>query len=293
VTEPDQHDQPTEVHTELIGDGRGLKVCDVCGGVDDHPRHSFLGTVGGGDLITRPAPEIVDRVINMAPLDQRARLVAELLDTTTTDRHPDCCRTVGCPTGDCDRLTAGAEHLRGAELVDHLARLRADGDEPGPGGAGVAAAASALSTLGLLLALWYVVGLFTRGLSATNLANAWLATMRGGGNGVTFTAPAALYVQLHTGDPGASGTANVSSVTTRQAITFGAPSGGSMALSNTPTWSNWAGTNGEVETDISEWSATTAGTFYDSAQLTVSKTVNIGDTISLSSYTKSAAPIAA
>jgi hypothetical protein len=133
----------------------------------------------------------------------------------------------------------------------------------------------------------------TVGLSATNLANAWLNTIRGGGNGVTFTAPATLFVQLHTGDPGASGTANVSSTTTRQALTFAAPSGNALALSGTPSWTNWAGTNGEVVTHISVWSASSAGTFYFSAALTAAKTVNTGDTLNLSTLAFSLAPIAA
>ena len=68
----------------------------------------------------------------------------------------------------------------------------------------------------------------TAGLSTTNMANAWLAVFRGGGAGTSFTAPAALYIQIHTGDPGASGTANVSAVTTRQAVTFGAPASGAQ-----------------------------------------------------------------
>jgi hypothetical protein len=132
-----------------------------------------------------------------------------------------------------------------------------------------------------------------RGLSTANLANAWLSSMRGAGNGVSFTAPATLFAQLHTADPGASGTTAVSSTTTRQAMGFGAPSAGSMALTTQPSWTSWAGTNGEVVTDISVWSANAAGTFYASAQLTVAKTVNTGDTITVSTFTFSLTPLAA
>ncbi|WP_027930701.1 phage tail fiber protein [Amycolatopsis thermoflava] len=131
------------------------------------------------------------------------------------------------------------------------------------------------------------------GLSAANLANAWLNTMRGGGAGTNFTAPATLFVQLHTADPGASGTTSVSSTTTRQALTFAAASGGSMAITGTTQWTNWAGTNGEVVTHISVWSAASAGTFYFSAALTASKTVNTGDTLTLSTLTFALTPIAA
>jgi hypothetical protein len=127
----------------------------------------------------------------------------------------------------------------------------------------------------------------TVGLSAANLADAWLNVIRGGGNGVTFTAPATVYVQLHTGDPGAGGTTAVSSVTTRSAITFGASAAVSttraITSSNTPSWASWAGTNGEVVTHISLWNAATTGTFYCSIALTASKTLGTGDTLNLTS----------
>lgn len=132
------------------------------------------------------------------------------------------------------------------------------------------------------------------GLSTTNLANAWLNTMRGGGSGSNFTAPATLFVQLHTGDPGSAGTGG-SPLTTagRQALTFGAASSGSMAISGTTQWTSWADTNGAVVSHISVWSASTSGTFYFSAQLTASKTVNTGDTLTLSSLTFALTPLAA
>lgn len=134
----------------------------------------------------------------------------------------------------------------------------------------------------------------TVGLATTGLANAWLNTIRGGGNGTTFTAPAAVYAQLHTGDPGAAGTANASAETGRQAIEFGAAASGQIASSNTPSWASWsAGT--ETITHISLWSASSAGTFYASIALTASKTVSDGDTFNLTSAgtTISLTPLAA
>lgn len=92
-------------------------------------------------------------------------------------------------------------------------------------------------------------------------------------------------VQLHTGAPGAAGTANVSSVTTRQPVTWGAPSAGSVAASNEPAWTNWAGTNGEADTDLSFWSAPTGGTFGFSMQLGSSVTMDTGDSLTLTSIT--------
>lgn len=133
------------------------------------------------------------------------------------------------------------------------------------------------------------------GLSTVNLANAWLNTMRGGGNGVTFTAPATQFIQLHTGDPGASGTANVSSTTTRMAISLDAAATGSIGDATPPvaSWASWAGTNGEVVTHVSCHSASSAGTFYYSAALAASKTVNTGDTLNLNTLTIALTPLAA
>lgn len=127
------------------------------------------------------------------------------------------------------------------------------------------------------------------GLAATTLANKWLDMLAG----TAFTAPAASAVKLHTGDPGASATANASSVTTRPTVTWNAASAGSKSMSNTPSWPSWAGTNGEVVTHISLWDATTAGNFLLSAALTASKTVNTGDTLNLTSLSVSFTPIAA
>ena len=108
------------------------------------------------------------------------------------------------------------------------------------------------------------------GITAAN-ANSALGTWTG----------SAANVQLHTGAPGASGTSNVSSVTTRPAVTWNAASGGVITASNTPAWSNWAGTNGEVDTDISFWSASSSGTFEFSMALNASVTMDTGDSLTL------------
>lgn len=90
-------------------------------------------------------------------------------------------------------------------------------------------------------------------------------------------------VQLHTGAPGANGTSNVSSVTTRPAVTWNSASGGAVTASNQPAWTNWAGTSPETDTDISFWSASTSGTFGMSMQLSSSVTMNTGDSLTLTS----------
>lgn len=128
------------------------------------------------------------------------------------------------------------------------------------------------------------------GLHAVNLANKWLDML----GGTAFTAPTNTYVKLHTGDPGAAGTLNASSVTTRVVLSWAAASGGSKAIQATlPQWATWAGTNGEVVTHISIWDNLTVGNFLDSIALSASKTVNTGDTLNLTSLTIALTPIAA
>lgn len=109
------------------------------------------------------------------------------------------------------------------------------------------------------------------GLSTTN-ADAALGTITG-----TYAA----YIKLHTGDPGSAGTANPSSVTTREAVTWAAASGGSIATSDAPEWSSWGGTSPETITDISFWDMATGGTFGLSMQLTASVTMMTGDSLTL------------
>ena len=95
----------------------------------------------------------------------------------------------------------------------------------------------------------------------------------------------AAYVQLHTGAPGSAGTSNVSSTTTRQSVSWNSASAGSVSASNQPAWTTWAGSNGEVDTDISFWSASSSGTFGMSMQLSASVTMDTGDSLTLTSIT--------
>jgi hypothetical protein len=101
-----------------IGGGRPLRVCDLCGGVDDHPRHVITG-----QTMPKPGQDILAKVLAAAPEAERVRLVDELLDTNASDRHMDCCRAAGCPEGLCGPQTAGAEELRGGALLAHLETL--------------------------------------------------------------------------------------------------------------------------------------------------------------------------
>lgn len=101
----------------------------------------------------------------------------------------------------------------------------------------------------------------------------------------TITGTDANYISLALGDPGSAGTSNPSSVTTREAVTWGSPSAGSVAASDQPAWTSWAGTNGEVVTDLAFWSLSSAGTFGLSMQLSSSVTMDTGDSLTLTAVT--------
>ena len=116
------------------------------------------------------------------------------------------------------------------------------------------------------------------GLSSTNASLA--ATAAVGTN--------AGNAQLHTGLPGSAGTANVSSTTTREAITWGTAANGVVATNGTaPKWPSWAGANGEVLSHVSTWSVATpgAGVFGLSAPITPTVTMNTGDDFTLTGLT--------
>ncbi len=103
-----------------IGGGRLLRVCDLCGGVDDGPRHVIVGAAPGTEIFGPPSEDVINRVLELAPPADRGRLLASLMDRSAVEYHMDCCREAGCPDGTCDRVTAGAEDLRDGDLLAHL-----------------------------------------------------------------------------------------------------------------------------------------------------------------------------
>lgn len=94
----------------------------------------------------------------------------------------------------------------------------------------------------------------------------------------------AAYAALAIGAPGSAGTANPSSVTVRESLTWGSQSGGVIAITNTPEWTSWAGTNGENVNGLDTWSVVTAssGSFGLSAGLGLAVTMDTGDSLTLS-----------
>lgn len=81
---------------------RPMRSCDVCGQIDDHPRHIFAAE-GSGEVYAVNA-KAVDAAYAKKGLGARdvVAIVRDLEDTSSLTRHMDCCREAGCPTGDCD-----------------------------------------------------------------------------------------------------------------------------------------------------------------------------------------------
>jgi hypothetical protein len=92
------------------------------------------------------------------------------------------------------------------------------------------------------------------GLSAY-LANQFLDAV---GNATAYSA-ANVYVKLHIGDPGANGTGNPATETTRKAASFSAATAGGITSDADVSWTNIAGS--EDATFFSVWDNATAGNF--------------------------------
>jgi hypothetical protein len=121
---------------------------------------------------------------------------------------------------------------------------------------------------------------------AAATANSYLNVFRN----TAYSAIAQVFVQLHVGDPGAAGTANVSALTTRNEVTWNAPAGGSMTLN---TLASFSMTASETISHVSLWTAAAAGTFLQSAALTAAVPVVNGSTLTFSAFTLGFTPIAA
>lgn len=83
------------------------------------------------------------------------------------------------------------------------------------------------------------------------------------------------YIQLHVGDPGAAGTSNPATETTRKAASFSAAGSGSASSSADVTWTNIAGS--QDATHFSVWDASSAGNFLGSGTITANAYI-AGDT---------------
>jgi len=102
-----------------MAETRPMRICDACGQVDDHPRHVIA--YADGDGVTDP--EVALKAIEAATgLGVGAEILAQVQDGSTIMRHMDCCRSLGCPDGTCNEVTAGAEDKTGNALLKHLTK---------------------------------------------------------------------------------------------------------------------------------------------------------------------------
>ena len=108
------------------------------------------------------------------------------------------------------------------------------------------------------------------------LANAWLDAV---GNNTSY-AVGTVYVKLHVGDPGANGTSNAATETTRKAASFAAASSGSLASDADITWTNIAGS--QDATHFTAWDNATTGNFLFSGTITANA-YTAGDTFTIAS----------
>ena len=118
------------------------------------------------------------------------------------------------------------------------------------------------------------------GLSAY-LCNSWLDALANN----TSYAVAQVYVKLHVGDPGALGTANPATETTRKSVSFGAASTGAIASDADISWTNIAGS--QDATHFTSWDNVSAGNFLFSGTIT-GNAYTAGDTYTISSGNLSA-----
>jgi hypothetical protein len=94
--------------------------------------------------------------------------------------------------------------------------------------------------------------------------------------GTAFTPPSTVYLSLHNADPGETGANEISGGSyARKAISWNAPSGGSMTNSADIDFPNMPAA---TITHVGIWDAATAGNHLWNGPLTASKTTNSGDT---------------
>jgi len=111
---------------------------------------------------------------------------------------------------------------------------------------------------------------------STYTANKFLDAL---GNNTSF-AVTTVYVKLHVGDPGANGTSNPATETTRKSVSFAAAASGSIASDADITWTNISGS--EDATHFTAWDNESAGNFLFSGLIT-GNAYTAGDTLTISS----------
>ena len=94
----------------------------------------------------------------------------------------------------------------------------------------------------------------------------------------TSFAVANTYMQLHVGDPGAAGTANTATETTRKLLSFDAAANAAIENDAVIVWTNIAGS--QTATHFTIWDDPTAGNFIWSGTM-VANPYTAGDTLTI------------
>lgn len=118
------------------------------------------------------------------------------------------------------------------------------------------------------------------GLSAY-LCNSFLNAL---GNNTSY-AVTTVFIKLHVGDPGANGTANAATETTRKSVSFAAASAGAIASDADISYTNIAGS--QDATHFTAHDSVSAGNFLFSGTIT-GNAYTAGDTYTISSGNLSA-----
>lgn len=101
-------------------------------------------------------------------------------------------------------------------------------------------------------------------------------------NAGSWTIPTSFWVKLHTGDPGAAGSSNAGSNTTRQSAAFSsAAAAGTITTSADVTWTSVSAT--ESYSHVSFWDASTGGNLIATDNLEATRGVTAGDNFTIAS----------
>ncbi len=100
-------------------------------------------------------------------------------------------------------------------------------------------------------------------------------------NGVSWTPPTDVYMKLHVGDPGPDGSANPSTTTNREEVSFSAAVSGRITLTSDLTFDTQ--TEREAISHASLWDASSNGNCLVTFALDETKNLYVGDVFQLPS----------
>ena len=79
------------------------RICDVCGVVDEGPRHRFFTEPDSFPVNQAHLTSVLENLD--IPTADKIALINDIQDTGDQTRHFDCCAAVGCPAPPVDAET--------------------------------------------------------------------------------------------------------------------------------------------------------------------------------------------